>query len=294
MKNIKTVIMTVVAVIFVFWLSFKLITDKNILPLDNITLNQNYSVLATPSPTSTPTPSPTPSPSPLTFAQMNELYGPCIHVPVIMYHHIQNMQQAEAEKHASLTVSTDIFQQQMQYLKDRGYNIITAQDLINFFDNSTGLAAKPVMLTFDDAYKDFITDALPILKQFSYPAILFTPTGLVDNPGYANWNDLTDASISKILISNHTWSHHNMAGASDVISKEISTADEQLTAHNFNFPKVFSYPYGFESASAINFLTSKGYQLAFTTKPGSIQCKKLRLELFRIRVGNSSLSAYGF
>src|SRR5579859_4951371 len=56
-------------------------------------------------PTALPTPSP--SPKPLTFEELNAQYGPCIHLPVIFYHHIQNMDVAKAAGQQNLTVATD-------------------------------------------------------------------------------------------------------------------------------------------------------------------------------------------
>ena len=250
--------------------------------------------LSLPTPLPSPIPSPTPTPSPLTFAQMQSLYGPCAYVPTLMYHHIQNMDRAQAENHASLTVSPDNFRGHLQYLSDRGYNFISMQNLADFFDGGTGLPAKPILLTFDDGYKDFVTDALPILKEFGAKATVFTPTGLLENPGYMTWNDANDANISGVLVANHTWSHKNVGAANDEVTHEITTADTQLKDHNLNNPKVFSYPYGLESNFAINLIKNMDYKLAFTTKPGSILCKQLRLELPRIRIGNTNISAYGF
>ena len=98
------------------------------------------------------TPSPTPTPRPLTFAEMNDLYGPCVRLPILMYHHVQTEEAAKANKQTGLTVYTDFFQKQMQYLKDKRYNVAGMNDLINFFDSGTPVASKSILITFDDAY----------------------------------------------------------------------------------------------------------------------------------------------
>lgn len=248
-----------------------------------------------PLPTATPLPSPTPTPSPLTFAQMNELYGPCTFLPTLMYHHVQNLDQAKAENHLTLTVANTTFREHLQYLRDKGYNIVSMQQLINFFDTGAPLPGRAMLLTFDDAYTDFGSTAFPILREFDYQATVFVPTGLVDNPGYLSWNSINDMKGSGlILFSNHTWSHQNVYAANSVVEKEISTADTQLRDHGQNNPKVFAYPYGGADNFAISYLANSGYSLAFTTNPGSTLCKQLRFALPRIRVGNISLAAYGF
>lgn len=248
----------------------------------------------TPTPSPSPTPSPTPTPRPLTFEEMNSLYGPCAYVPVLFWHHVQDMEVAKADGHASLTVATGIFQQQMQYLKDHGYTTIRPEQLVAFFDSGTPLPPKPVLLTFDDGYDDFGSDAAPILRQFGFQAVSFIPTGLINNPGFMSWDTVSQLAGSGIYFGNHTWSHQNMGAAAATDEREITTADTQLTQHGLNQAKVFAYPYGTPNAYASQILSRLGYSLAFTTYGGSVQCKQHRYVLPRTRIGNASLSAYGF
>jgi len=244
-------------------------------------------------PTPTPNPTPTPTPKPLTFAEMNSLYGPCVRIPTLMYHRVQSKEAAVANKQTNISVYTDVFKSQMEYLKGKGYNTITMNDLINFFDAGTPVPAKSILLTFDDGYQDFYTDAYPILSGFGFKSTVFIPTGLMQNPGYLTWGEISGMSGS-VLFANHTWSHKSVATQEPIMQREISTADNQLSDHGLNSPKVFAYPYGPDSVPAENYLTSLNYKAAFTTQNGNILCKKQRLSLPRIRVGNSPLSNYGF
>lgn len=247
-----------------------------------------------PTPTPIPEPTPTPTPRPLTFAEMNSLYGPCAYVPTLMYHHVQDMNEAKAQGHAGLTVDIGTFRNQMQYLKDRGYNTIRPIDLINFFDAGSGLPAKPMLLTFDDGYDDFGNVAAPILREMGLQGTAFIPTGLMENQGYMNWSKVMEiAGWGNIYFANHTWSHHNVAASRATDEKEIGTADKQLGDRGLNPAKVFAYPYGFPSDAGVSVLQQFGYRIAFTTYPGSTLCKGQRLALPRIRIGNASLGAYG-
>jgi peptidoglycan/xylan/chitin deacetylase (PgdA/CDA1 family) len=224
---------------------------------------------------------------------MNQVYGPCVRLPVLTYHHIQTEEAAQAGKQISLTTYTDFFQKQMQYLKDKGYRVASMEDLINFFDVETPIPPKSVLITFDDGYSDFATDAYPILQSFGYKATMFLPTGLMDNPGYLTWIQIAGMN-GQVLFGNHTWSHKNVGVGSATMQYEISTADTQLAERGLNSPKVFAYPYGFDTKIAESYLISLGYKVAFTTTPGSILCKKQRFALPRIRIGSTSLANYGF
>lgn len=246
-----------------------------------------------PNPIIKPSPSPSPTPRPLTFDEMNKLYGPCVRLPTLMYHHVQSKEMAIAKKQTGLTVYTDVFKTQMEYLKNKGYNMATMSDLINFFDDGASIPTKSVLITFDDGYKDFFTDAYPILSDISFHSTIYIPTGLMQNPEYLTWDEIRSMN-PWVVFGNHTWSHKSVVTQEKVMMNEISTADTQLSDHGLNNPKTFAYPYGPENINAENYLNSLGYKLAFTTRPGNILCKKQRLNLPRIRVGNNPLSNYGF
>ena len=246
--------------------------------------------------TATPTASPsaTPTPKPLTFAKMNKLYGPCVSVPVLMFHHVEDMNKAKEAGHASLTVGIDYFKKDLEYLISKGYVTITPADLIAFFDSGIKLPAKSVMLTFDDGYEDNGTEMYQTMLAAGVKGTIFLPTGLMNNPGYLSWEKIREMNGSgKIYFGNHTWSHRNMGGSLSVIETEAKTADTQLNDHGLNGNKVFAYPYGVENGQAVKLLKNMGYKMAFTTSYGRVLCEKRRYELPRIRVGNAPLSSYG-
>lgn len=253
----------------------------------------------TPMPTASPTPTPMATASAIVkrlgFAEMNKAYGPCVNLPVIMYHHVEDMKKAIKEGHGSLTVDTTYFRKHLEYLKSHGYTFVTTSELEAFFDGKGQLPSKPVMLSFDDGYVDNYTDAFPVMKELGAKGVLFLPTGLTNNPGYLTWDNIAEMNSSGVFtFGNHTWSHMNVGGKKEIVQKEITTADKQLSERGLNLQKVFAYPYGLENGFAVGILKNMGYGLAFTTQHGSIECAKQRLSLPRIRVGNTSLLAYGF
>lgn len=246
-------------------------------------------------PTPSPSPSPSPTPRPLTFEEMNQLYGPCTYLPVIFYHHIQDLAQADAQGHKSLTVDPGIFASQMQYLKDKGYNFATLDQINSFFDSGAGVPAHSVLVSFDDGYNDFEDNAMPVIRNLGIHVTMFLPPGLVGNPGYLNWGEVdSEKGSGLVYFANHTWSHASLAASSDTISREVDTAQTLLAQHGLNPGMYLAYPYGTTSDLAISLLSQKGYKLAFTTVPGGTLCKAQRLYLPRIRIGNAPLSAYGF
>lgn len=228
----------------------------------------------------------------LSFDELNKLFGPCVKINVLMYHHIQSNEDASLKKQNSLSVTPDFFRKHLQYLKDNNYSFIEVKDLIDFFNGNKKLSGKSVIITLDDGYEDNYTNAYPILKEFGVKAIVFTSTGLVDNLDYLTWDEMNQMKDS-VYFGNHTWSHHASSGTEEKQDEEIGLADKQLGEKGFNDQKVFAYPYGKASGNAQDVLKNKNYQIAFTTTHGNIMCKNKALELPRIRVGNAPLSSFG-
>jgi peptidoglycan/xylan/chitin deacetylase (PgdA/CDA1 family) len=301
MKKLPIILSFLIAVIIVALVAFNIFLlaslkkqkTQVVAKISNGLTPAQIAANAKPAPTSIPTP--VPSPRPLTFADLNSMYGPCTNLPVLFYHHIQNMDVAKAAGQQNLTVATDIFISQMHYLKDHGYITLATNSLTDFFDKGVPVPQTGVILTFDDGYTDFYVNVVPILRELGFKAVLALPTGLVGNPGYLTWDEISQAASSGVEVINHTWSHANLAtNNKDLVQREVVTAEEQLMQRGYNANKALVYPYGGYNDYAVSFLQSKGYTLAFTTVLGSTLCKQHRLTLPRIRIGNANLSAYGF
>lgn len=242
----------------------------------------------------TPTITPTPTIHQVTFAEVNQKYGPCISVNVLMYHHIQEEKLAKKLGRTGLNVSPEWFDKHMQYLKDKQYNVLKIEDIADFVNGKKALPKKAVVITFDDAYEDNYLSAYPILKKYNFPATIFTPSGLVNVMDYLTWGEIDDMKNSGLIyFGNHTWSHHSALDKKEVLEKEIGLADSQLAEKGLNNSKIFAYPYGKPSSGAEEILAKSGYSLAFTTRHGNIICTKQKYNLPRIRVGNAPLSKYG-
>lgn len=244
------------------------------------------------------TPSPTLTPIPTTrqisFKEIDQQYGPCATVNVLMYHHVQEEKLAKKQGQAGLSVSPEWFDKHMAYLRDKQYNVIKIEDLDGFINGKKKLPEKSVVITLDDAYEDNYLVAYPILKKYNFPATIFTPTGLVNVLDYLNWSEVSEMNNSGLIyFGNHTWSHHSSMGSPQVLEKEIGLADAQLSEKGLNSLKIFAYPYGKPSKDAQTILANIGYSMAFTTNNGRLVCTKQRYTLPRIRVGNAPLSKYG-
>lgn len=247
------------------------------------------------SPTPTPLPSPTPKPTPTPIPLPDpKIYGPCKNIPVLLYHHVQPQDDARTNGQVSISINNEIFASQITYLAQKGYRTLTPRELLDGLVVNS-LSGKVVLLTFDDGYGDFYKYAYPELVKNNLRATVFVSTGLVGNPGYLTWGEISEMKGSGLVtFGNHTWSHKNLSAASEEsIRYEVGTAKTQLEEHGLGPVDLFAYPYGGETKKVQKVLEDLGIKIAFTTIPGPYQCAKLPLDFRRSRVGNSPLSAYG-
>ena len=99
-------------------------------------------------------------------------------LPILMYHRV--VPRVEEPDPHSLKVSTREFDAQMRYLKDRGYESVYFDGLAVAASNGDSPWTKPVIITFDDGYRDTFTNALPILKRYQLRATVLLVSAHVE------------------------------------------------------------------------------------------------------------------
>ncbi len=88
-------------------------------------------------------------------------------VIVLCYHHFVSGEPANDSE-----MQADLFYQQMVHLKEAGYDVISAEEFLSYWQKGY-FPEKSVLLTFDDGYESFFHHAYPVLKKFDYPAMVF-------------------------------------------------------------------------------------------------------------------------
>ena len=86
-------------------------------------------------------------------------------VPILTYHSI-------GEENNSVTVSPQRFEEQLTELQEAGYETVTFEDLIAFVEKGTPLPEKPIVIVFDDGYRNNYTSAYPILAKHGMKATI--------------------------------------------------------------------------------------------------------------------------
>ena len=71
------------------------------------------------------------------------------------------------------------------------------------------MPAEPVMITFDDGYRDVLWHAAPVLHRLHMPATEYVITGRVSNgdPSFLTWPQLGRLEKLGVTIGSHTVTH---------------------------------------------------------------------------------------
>src|SRR2546421_10724869 len=99
-------------------------------------------------------------------------------VPILMYHSISDY---ATRKYRPLAVPQALFAKHMAYLHQRAYTPISVTQFINArAKGRPALPERPVILTFDDGFADFFTNAFPVLQRYGFIATLYIATAFVN------------------------------------------------------------------------------------------------------------------
>lgn len=80
----------------------------------------------------------------------------------------------------------EAFDEQMRYLATN-YHVVSMPEVLKVYQHGGRLPSQALMITFDDAYIDFMIHAWPILKRYQLPVTLFVPTAFPDHPERSFW-----------------------------------------------------------------------------------------------------------
>jgi peptidoglycan/xylan/chitin deacetylase (PgdA/CDA1 family) len=193
-------------------------------------------------------------------------------VPILSYH------QFGAGK-KSTCISPDMFNQQMKYLKDNGYRVITPADLLDFLQYRRQIPKKSVIITIDDGYKSIQDIAWPILKKYNFPATLFIYTNYVGISKKAlSWKDLRYLKSQGFTIGSHTVSHADLTKKKPDekpkdfyrrVRKELALSKKIIDKELKQDTICLAFPYGRQNREVLEIVKSIGYKMAVTVKMGS-------------------------
>ena len=194
-----------------------------------------------------------------------------------MYHRFNE------NKYPSTNIQMDIFEKQMEIIKEQDYEFYDPKNFVKEFEKIK--ENKKILITIDDAFKSFYTEAWPFLKEKKIPFILFVSTEPIGKYGYMNWDEIKEIDNSEFgYIGHHSHTHEYLIDMSDKeFENDIETATKIFKNQLGYVPNIFSYPFGEYSLYMKKYI-SKNFKIAFGQHSGIIDVNKDKFELPRFPI----------
>lgn len=199
----------------------------------------------------------------LTLAPINSLGANAV---VLMYHRLD-------DKNSSMSIAPDAFNEEMKYLHDNQYHVISSMDLVNAIKNKSNLPSKSIVITFDDGWKSQNL-AMQTLYKYHFPAQFALITQYIINkyPGYLSQQDIDKYEDDGFIFVNHSRTHCTKdflhTSENDV---KISTMQLKQIAP-FIIP-IYVYPYGLKNDDLKIAIQKAGYIASFGTNGSAVNTK---------------------
>lgn len=190
------------------------------------------------------------------------------------------------DRFPTTNVSIEDFKAHLQWLKENKYQVLNLSDATTYLSDKSEIK-KTAVITIDDGFKSFYKNALPILRQYDFPATLFINTTTVGGSDYMDWGELEIASRQSIEIGNHSHSHDYFLNKEPDLrytefEKDIGIAQKLIVKNLGITPKVFAYPYGEFDQKIKSIVESFGFSAAAAQNSGvmSSQMDKYQIPRF--------------
>jgi peptidoglycan/xylan/chitin deacetylase (PgdA/CDA1 family) len=200
-------------------------------------------------------------------------------IPILMYHSISN-EKEQAHPYYRINTSPAAFEAHMLYLYENNYSVINLNNLRSSFNSKD--SCRQVVITFDDGFYDFLTNAFPILKKYKFDSTVFLPTGFIHNERLSfkgkkclNWNEVRELSKEGISFGSHTITHPELSRLNTKeIENEITLSKKRIEDETGTQVTSFSCPYAFSEDKEFvitlrNLLEKCGYVNGVTTRIGT-------------------------
>lgn len=172
-------------------------------------------------------------------------------IPVLTFHSID-------ESGSVISTNRETFRRQMKFLREAEYNVVSLKKLAKGLKENADFSPKTIVLTFDDGFRNFYTEAFPVLEEHGFVATIFLVTDycgkLNDWEGnwamskpqeLLSWSEIEELSKRGIEFGAHTLTHPNLTKISaKEIEREIAESKAAIEEHLGVEAATFAYPYG--------------------------------------------------
>jgi hypothetical protein len=190
---------------------------------------------------------------------------------VLNYHRV-------ADDRDQLSVGVDRFRHQVELVAASGYEVV---DLCSV-DLELARSKPLLAFSFDDGCRDVADNALPLLAEYGWPAVVFVVPHAVDrlvefpwyrrsvHPPLVRWDEMRDLErLGLVRFEPHTLTHQRLPTLSEDDAREEIAGSKAVVEEQLRRPaQIFCYPGGYAAPRERALVEAAGFRLALTCEGG--------------------------
>lgn len=182
----------------------------------------------------------------------------------------------------SRAISEEAFSQHLRDFRTGGWEVIGAGDLLCGLTDAGTLPDRAILLTIDGPYRSLLRFALPVLRSYRFPAVLFVPSGFVgrkaaletqgEEDEICTWNDLKYVAGQDLSVQSQGVTNRGFFGLEAAEQEREAAASRAALEATLGSPvELFAFPRGDAGpnpAAGAEIVRRAGYRAAFVLGGG--------------------------
>ncbi len=195
-------------------------------------------------------------------------------LPILMYHRVAA---AGSPRTARWRLDPGEFGRQLRLLREAGYYSLGLDQWRQAVGSRQPPPGKPIVLTFDDGYVDFLETAAPLLREHGFGATVFVVAELVgrsnawdadlgESLSLMDWEEIEELRAQGFEIGSHSARHLPLVTLDQGRLAADLAGSKRLLEERLDHPVTsLSYPFGLHDATVQSVAGACGYEFAVTT-----------------------------
>lgn len=193
-------------------------------------------------------------------------------VPILLYHSVTAEGGGLIRRY---TMAPGEFRAHMAWVARQGYSTLTVSQYAAALRGEAALPARPLVVTFDDGYADFLDGAAPALAEHAIRATLYVTTapigetrrGTLAGRPMLTWSELRALGESGIELGAHGHDHVQLDLVSRrAVANQVRASKRLIEDHVQVEVRSFAYPHGHHTPRVRDAVRDAGYASACAVK----------------------------
>lgn len=218
-------------------------------------------------------------------------------VPILLYHAVTDSPPAWI---APFAVTPATFAAHLDAVTASGREPLTVSQYADGLRGAASLPPRPVLITVDDGFADFASNALPMLASRGQPCTLYVTTGaLAGGPAESvlppaamlRATDLPALEAAGVEIGAHSHTHRQLdLLPARELAPELARSRDLLAGALGHPVRSFAYPHGYWRAPALSMVRAAGFDSACAVGNAfsTVREHPLTLSRFLVRAGTGA------